>query len=138
MIRERELCVDLTIESVIRPLYDRIPVSVRSRRSGRTVEQLKIASDRLAADILTEARGFRRVAGSTWAVGRETKGVARLVYGAEQVVDVSTTPLGDPPAAIAAAAAAAAVVEGPGDKVEPPAAAGKSSSPVVVEPASTD
>ena len=136
MIRERELCVDLTIESVIRPLYDRIPVSVRSRRSGRTVEQLKIASDRLAADILTEARGFRRVAGSTWAVGRETKGVARLVYGAEQVVDVSTTPLGDPPAAIAAAAAA--VVEGPGGKVEPPAAAGKSSSPVVVEPASTD
>ena len=135
MIRERELCVDLTIESVIRPLYDRIPVSVRSRRSGRTVEQLEIASDRLAADILTEARGFRRVAGSTWAVGRETKGVARLVYGAEQVVDVSTTPLGDPPAAIAAAAA---VVQGPGGKVEPPAAAGKSSSPVVVEPASTD
>ena len=133
MIRERELCVDLTIESVIRPLYDRIPVSVRSRRSGRTVEQLEIASDRLAADILTEARGFRRVAGSTWAVGRETKGVARLVYGAEQVVDVSTTPLGDPPAAIAAA-----VVQGPGGKVEPPAAAGKSSSPVVVEPASTD
>ena len=137
MIRERELCVDLTIESVIRPLYDRIPVSVRSRRSGRTVEQLEIASDRLAADILTEARGFRPVAGSTWAVGRETKGVARLVYGAEQVVDVSTTPLGDPPAATAAAAAAA-VVQGPGGKVEPPAAAGKSSSPVVVEPASTD
>ena len=92
MIRERELIADLTIESVIRPLHDRIPVYVRSRRTGRTLELLEIVSDRLS-NVLTENDGFTRV--GSWAVRRETKGLARLVYGAEQVVDVRTCPLDD-------------------------------------------
>jgi len=90
MIREEEISADLTIESIIRPLYDRIPVYIRSRKTGRTLEVLGIVSDQLS-DILTEVHGFTK-AGS-WAVRRETKGLARLVYGAEQVVDVRTVPL---------------------------------------------
>ena len=92
MIREEEQCADLTIESIIRPLYDRIPVYVRSRKTGRTLELLDIVSDQLS-DILTEDHGFTKV--DSWAVRRETKGLARLVYGAEQIVDVRTSPLDD-------------------------------------------
>lgn len=94
MIREKELMADLTIKSIIRPLHDRIPVYIRSRRTGRTLELLDIASTQLP-EILTEADGFTKV--ESCAVSRETKGVARLVYGAEQVVDVKTSPIDDPP-----------------------------------------
>lgn len=93
MIREEEQCADLTIESIIRPLYDRIPVYVRSRKTGRTLELLDIASNLLSSEILTENHGFTKV--DSWAVRRETKGLARLVYGAEQIVDVRTSPLDD-------------------------------------------
>lgn len=94
MIREKELIADLTIESIIRPLHDRIPVYIRSRRTGRTLELLDIASTQLP-EILTEADGFTRV--GSCAVRRETKGLARLVYGAEQVVDIRTSPIDDRP-----------------------------------------
>jgi len=70
--------------------YDRIPVYIRSRKTGRTLELLGIASDQLS-DVLTEAHGFSK-AGS-WGVRRETKALARLVYGAKQIVDVRTSPL---------------------------------------------
>jgi len=96
MIREKELSADLTIESIIRPLYHCIPVYVRSRRTGRTVDLLEIESAELA-NILTDQDGFAPVPGSS-AVRRETKGLARLVYGAEQVVNVSTSPIDGPPA----------------------------------------
>jgi len=92
MIREEEISADLTIESTIRPLHDRIPVYIRSRKTGRTLELLDISSDQLS-DILSEDHGFSKV--DSWAVRRETKGLARLVYGAEQVVDVRTSPLND-------------------------------------------
>ena len=90
MIREEEIRADLTIESIIRPLYDRIPVYIRSRKTGRTLEVLDVLSNQLS-DILTETHGFTKV--GPWAVRRETKGLARLVYGAEQVVDVRTCSL---------------------------------------------
>ena len=92
MIREKEISADLTIESTIRPLYDRFPVYIRSRKTGRILEMVDIQSDRLSA-ILTEDHGFTKV--DSWAVQRETKGLARLVYGAEQVVDISTRSLDD-------------------------------------------
>jgi len=90
LIREEEVSADLTMESIIRPLYDRIPVNIRSRKTGRMLKLLGIASDELP-EILTEAQGFYKV--DEWAVRRETKGLARLVYGAEQVVGVTTSPL---------------------------------------------
>ena len=90
LIREEELSADLTIESIIRPLHDSIPVCIRSRKTGRTLELLDIASGQLS-DILTEEHGFSKV--DKCAVRRETKGLARLVYGAEQVVDVRTRSL---------------------------------------------
>ena len=90
MIREEELSADIYIESVIRALDERIPVSIRSRKTGRTLEQLDIESTQLAR-ILTEDHGFYKV--GPCAVKRETKGLARLVYGAEQVVDVRTRSL---------------------------------------------
>ena len=92
MIREKELSADLTVESIIRPLYDRIPVCVRSRKTGRTLQLLDILSGQLP-EILTETHGFSKVPGCEWSVRRETKGLARLVYGAEQVVDVRTNTL---------------------------------------------
>ena len=70
--------------------YDRIPVYIRSRETGRTLELLEIVSDQLS-EVLTEANGFSKV--DSWGVKRETKGLARLVYGAEQIVDVKTLPL---------------------------------------------
>jgi len=91
-IREEELSAELTIESIIRPLYDRIPVYVRSRKTGRTLELLDIQSDQLS-EILTVDHGFTKVDSDSRAVRRETKGLARLVYGAEQVVDVRTSSL---------------------------------------------
>jgi len=91
MIREEELSADLTIESIIRPLQEQIPVYIRSRKTGRTLELLDICSDQLP-NILTENEGFTKVDGSC-AVRRQTKGLARLVYGAEQVVDVRTNPI---------------------------------------------
>jgi len=92
LIREEELSADLTIESIIRPLHDSIPVCIRSRKTGRTLELLDIVSSELS-DILTEEHGFSKVDNDKCAVRRETKGLARLVYGAEQVVDVRTTSL---------------------------------------------
>lgn len=99
MIREEELSADLEIESVITPLHDSIPVCIRSRKTGRTLELLDIASSQLP-DILTEDHGFSKVDKSDkvdrGAVRTVTKGLARLVYGAEQVVDVRTRSLDEP------------------------------------------
>ena len=90
MIREEEIRADLTIESIIRPLHEHIPVYIRSRKTGRTLELLDILSNQLS-DILTETHGFTKF--GSRAVRRETKGLARLVYGAEQVVDVKACSL---------------------------------------------
>ena len=92
MIREEEIVADLTIESIIRPLYERFPVYIRKRKTGRTLAVLDIVSNQLS-NILTETHGFTKVEKLPWAVRRETKGLARLVYGAEQVVDVRTCSL---------------------------------------------
>jgi len=108
MIREKELSADLTIESIIRPLHDRIPVYIRSRTTGRTLELLEIASTQLS-DILTDADGFTKV--GSCAVRRETKGLARLVYGAEQVVDVRTSPIDDHPSQPALETSSSVVVQ---------------------------
>ena len=93
MIREQEVIADVTIESIIRPLYDTIPVYIRSRRTGRTRRLLAIAKNQLS-NILNNEKGFSKVAGSC-AVTRETKGLVRYVYGERQVVNVSTNPIDD-------------------------------------------
>ena len=62
--------------------------------AGRTtslLELIELLSQDLP-EILSESQGFLRV-GDTCSVKRETKGVVRLVYGAEQVIDLKTEPL---------------------------------------------
>jgi len=90
MIREEEVNADLTVDSVIRPLYDVIPVYVRLRKNGQLLELIELPSKDLP-DILSDSEGFQKVGDCS--VKRETKGVVRLVYGAEQVIDLKTEPL---------------------------------------------
>lgn len=90
IVHEEEVNADLTVDSVIRPLYDVIPVYVRHKKTNQLLELLEIPSRNLP-DILSDDKGFQKV--DECSVKRETKGVVRLVYGAEQVIDLRTEPL---------------------------------------------
>lgn len=93
LVREEELTMDMTVDSVIRARRDHIPVYIRHRKTGELVKRLGIPAKKLA-DILSTDEGFHKVdsAGAS-SVRRETKGVVRLVYGAEQVIDLKSVPL---------------------------------------------
>jgi len=91
MIREEELNMDMAIESTVTARRDHIPVYIRCKKSGLLVKRLGIPSRRLA-NILSESEGFQKIRDCS--VMRETRGVVRLVYGAEQVIDLKTEPIG--------------------------------------------
>jgi hypothetical protein len=80
----------MTLDSVITARRDHIPVYLRHKGTGQLVKRLGIPAKNLA-NILSESEGFQKV--SECAVKRETRGVVRLVYGAEQVIDLKTVPL---------------------------------------------
>jgi hypothetical protein len=90
LIREEELNADMTLDSVITARRDHIPVYIRHKGTGQLVKRLGIPSKNLP-DILNDDEGFYKVAECS--VKRETKGVVRLVYGAEQIIDLKTVPL---------------------------------------------
>jgi hypothetical protein len=90
IVREEEVNADLTVDSIIRPLYEVIPVYIRRKKTNQLLEIIEIPSQNLP-DILSDSEGFQKV--DECSVKRETKGVVRLVYGAEQVIDLRTEPL---------------------------------------------
>jgi hypothetical protein len=90
MIREEEVNATIKLDTFIKARQDQIPVYIKHKKTGKQIKRTWLDSNILST-VLNKAEGFEKI--DDCSVKRESKGVVRLIYGAEQVIDLKTIPL---------------------------------------------
>lgn len=90
MIREEEVNATIVLDTVIKARQNQVPIYIKHKKTGKQIKRTWLESN-ILGNVLNKARGFEKI--DDCSVKRESKGVVRLVYGAEQVIDLKTIPL---------------------------------------------
>jgi hypothetical protein len=91
MIREEEVNATIKLDTVIKARQNQVPIYIKHKKTGKQIKRTWLESNILGS-VLNSSCGFEKIDDCT--VKRESKGIVRLVYGAEQVIDLKTIPLG--------------------------------------------